>query len=83
MSATAPNPEDLAAFLHAPPRARFVFGPEHRPVPLALRLAGAAPAPPPAAGGGGGRGGWGGAGVAPRWDRREALSEALNRAFYH
>jgi activating signal cointegrator complex subunit 3 len=34
LSATLPNYEDVAEFLHVPKRGLFYFGPEHRPVPL-------------------------------------------------
>ncbi|CAJ1934944.1 unnamed protein product [Cylindrotheca closterium] len=34
LSATLPNYEDVAEFLHVPERGLFYFGPEYRPVPL-------------------------------------------------
>ncbi|MDP2438172.1 MAG: DEAD/DEAH box helicase [archaeon] len=39
-SATIPNPEDVAEWLHIPPNGVRVFGPEHRPVPLATHVVG-------------------------------------------
>ena len=34
LSATLPNPTDVAHFLHVEPRHLYVFGDEYRPVPL-------------------------------------------------
>ena len=34
LSATLPNYQDVAEFLHVPERGLFYFGPEYRPVPL-------------------------------------------------
>jgi activating signal cointegrator complex subunit 3 len=40
LSATLPNPDDVAEFLGAPPEGRFVFDASFRPVPLAQRFIG-------------------------------------------
>ena len=40
LSATLPNYEDVATFLHVPPTGLFFFGPEHRPVPLEQQFLG-------------------------------------------
>jgi len=40
LSATLPNYDDVAEFLHVPPRGLFYFGPEFRPVPLQQQFIG-------------------------------------------
>ncbi|OHS96505.1 putative helicase mug81 [Tritrichomonas foetus] len=41
LSATLPNCQDVANFLRVPDPGLFIFGPEYRPVPLAMTLIGA------------------------------------------
>ena len=41
LSATLPNCQDVASFLKVPDEGLFIFGPEFRPVPLAMTLLGA------------------------------------------
>jgi activating signal cointegrator complex subunit 3 len=40
LSATLPNYQDVASFLHVPDRGLFYFGPEYRPVPLLQQFIG-------------------------------------------
>lgn len=40
LSATLPNYQDVASFLHVPDRGLFYFGPEYRPVPLQQQFIG-------------------------------------------